>query len=230
MMTEKHLGFDKKLLPKSSIKARLLFVGAALAVLCLIVFLLVKTNTSSNDQQSSAGHGKKTGEGMPVPVTVATAKSTILPLEIRNIGNVEAFSVVNVIAQVGGQLTDVYFTQGQYVKRGDLLFQIDPRPYEAQLAQAEANVARDKSQISSAQANLNKDIAMSRQAQANLNKDIASQSYADVEVKRYLTLVQEGAVSHEQSDQMKTNSETAAATVASDKAALENCSGGDRFR
>ena len=145
-----------------------------------------------------------------------------MPLEIRNIGNVESFSVVNVIAQVGGQLTGVHFTQGQYVKKGELLFEIDSRPYEAQLDQAEANVARDKSQIGSAQANLNKDMAMSRQAQATLNKDSASQNYADIEVKRYLTLAKEGAVSHEQSDQMKTNSETASATVASDQAGLEN--------
>ncbi len=224
MVTEKYLGINNKLLPKYSMQTRLLFVGLTLAGLCLIIFFLVRANSPSSldGQQSNGKHGSKTGEGMPVPVTVASAKTAVLPLEIRNIGNVEAFSVVNVIAQVGGQLTDVYFTQGQYVKKGELLFLIDPRPYEAQLAQAEANVARDKSQISSAQANLNKDMAMARQAQANLNKDIASQNYADVEVKRYLDLVQEGAVSHEQSDQMKTNSETAAATVASDKAALEN--------
>jgi multidrug efflux system membrane fusion protein len=157
-----------------------------------------------------------------VPVSIAKAKLQTLPLEIRNIGNVESFSVVNVIAQVGGQLTDVYFKQGQYLKKGDLLFQIDPRPYEAQLAQAEANVARDKSQINSAQANLEKDMATVRQGQANLDKDMASQKYADVEVGRYISLVNEGAVSHEQSDQVKTNSETARATVASDTAVIEN--------
>ncbi len=90
------------------------------------------------------------------------------------------------------------------------------------MAQAEANVARDRSQINSAQANLAKDMASSRQAQANLDKDLASQKYADVEVQRYINLVNEGAVSHEQSDQVRTNAETAAATVASDKAVLEN--------
>lgn len=206
---------------KHSTKTRLFFALAALIASSLIIFLFIRSKGAG----SSAGKpsdGKPGGEAAPVPVTVAIAKKAILPLEIRNIGNVEPFSIVNVIAQVGGQLTNVYFTQGQYVKKGQLLFRIDPRSYEAQLNQAEANVARDRSQINSAKANLEKDMAMSRQAQANLNKDMASQNYADVEVKRYITLVREGAVSHEQSDQVKTNSETASATVASDKAALEN--------
>jgi membrane fusion protein, multidrug efflux system len=221
---QSHLDFKKNSLGKHSAKTRVLFATVALAAVSFIIFLIVRSNSSvnSNDHQPAGKHGTKQGDGMPVPVTVASATNAVLPLEIRNIGNVEAFSVVNVIAQVGGQLTNVYFTQGQYVKKGDLLFKIDPRPYEAQLAQAEANVARDKSQISSAQANLEKDMAGARQAQANLNKDIASQNYADVEVRRYIALVEQGAVSHEQSDQMKTNAETAGATVASDKAALEN--------
>jgi len=221
---QSHLDFKKNSPGKYSIKTRLLFASAALIIFSLIIFLFAKANGifGSNDQPSNGKPGQKDSDSGPVPVTVALAKSAVLPLEIRNIGNVEPFSIVNVIAQVGGQLTNVYFTQGQYVKKGELLFQIDPRPYEAQLAQAEANVARDKSQINSARANLEKDMAMARQAQANLNKDMASQNYADVEVQRYLTLVKEGAVSHEQSDQMKTNAETADATVASDKAALEN--------
>ncbi len=221
---EGHVNFNKKLLKQNPLAVRILFVFAVLAGLILVVYLLTRanSNTDTNQQAGKSGHGRKAGDVAAVPVNVATAKIATLPLEIRNIGNVEAFSVVNVIAQVGGQLTDVYFKQGDYVKRGQLLFLIDARPYEAQLAQAEANVARDSSQINSALANLDKDQAGVRQAQANLEKDIASQRYADVEVKRYLTLVQEGAVSHEQSDQMKTNSETAGATVASDKAVLEN--------
>jgi multidrug efflux system membrane fusion protein len=192
----------------------LFFLILAIAV---IIFLLVRGFNSAQKTQSDS-----TQKAESVPVTIAKAELQTLPLEIKNVGNVEAFSIVNVIAQVGGQLTDVFFKQGQYVKKGDLLFQIDPRPFEAQLAQAEANVIRDKSQINSAQANLEKDMATARQAQANLEKDLASQKYANIEVTRYLNLVKEGAVSHEQSDQMKTNAETAQATVASDKAMLEN--------
>ena len=221
---EGNVSFDKKPRGQKSVVKRILVAVAVLVGFSFIVYLISKAinHTDAGQEQAKSGHGHKSADGAVVPVTIATAKIATLPLEIRNIGNVEAFSVVNVIAQVGGQLTGVHFTQGDYVKRGQLLFEIDPRPYQAQLAQAEANVARDKSQINSAIANLDKDQAGSRQAQANLDKDIASQRYADVEVKRYLTLVQEGAVSHEQSDQMKTNSETAEATVASDKAVLEN--------
>ena len=187
----------------------------ALLVIGFIAFQ-IQTYFTKTDAVKSAAKAKL---AEIVPVTVATAHMAVLPLEIRN---VEAFSVVNVTAQVGGLLTNVYFKQGQYVKEGDLLFQIDDRPYQAQLDQAEANVARDKSQINSASANLDKDMAIARQAQANSEKDLASQKYADVEVQRYVNLVKEGAVSHEQADQMKTNAETAKATVNSDKAAMEN--------
>lgn len=219
-----YVDFKRKSTWHNSTAVRVLFVVLALAAVGSVMYLLTRANSSvnSNQQETKLGHGHKPGDPLPIPVTIATAKVAVLPVEIRNIGNVEAFSIVNVIAQVGGQLTDVYFKQGDYVKRGDMLFQIDSRPYEAQLAQAEANVARDKSQISSAEANLAKDMASVRQAQANLDKDLASQAYADMEVKRYIALVQEGAVSHEQADQMKTNAETTGATVASDKAMLEN--------
>jgi len=157
-----------------------------------------------------------------VPAVTALATLQNLPLEIHNIGNVEAYSIVNVLAQVGGQLEEVLFTQGQDVRKGDLLFKIDRRPYQAQLAQAEANVDRDQSQMKAAVANLHRDLALEKQYEAALKRDQASQRYADIEVERYLNLVKEGAVSHEQADQIKTNSDTAGAVVLSDQAAIEN--------
>jgi multidrug efflux system membrane fusion protein len=156
------------------------------------------------------------------PVVTATATVQVLPIELHNIGNIDAYSVVNVIAQVGGQLTDVFFKQGQDVKQGELLFRIDPRPYKAQLDQALANVNRDASQIKSAAANLAKDQAAEQQTEAAMKRDKASLQYADLEVERYRRLVTEGAVSHEQSDQIKTNSDTANATVQSDQAMIDN--------
>jgi multidrug efflux system membrane fusion protein len=207
-------------LPKRAFtRVRLIYALAAVAAIIAALAIFHKAHQGSSIDTTTASAQQKS-EIVPVVTTLATMKS--LPLEIRNIGNVEAFSIVNVLAQVGGQLTHVYFTQGQDVKTGDMLFLIDPRPYQAQLQQAEANVLRDRSQINSAQANLEKDTAAAKQAEANLAKDKAQQRYADVEVGRYQTLVQEGAVSHEQSDQMNTNSETAGATVSSDKAAVEN--------
>ena len=117
---EGHVNFNKKLLKQNPLAVRILFVFAVLAGLILVVYLLTRanSNTDTNQQAGKSGHGRKAGDVAAVPVTVALAKNMILPLEIRNIGNVEAFSVVNVIAQVGGQLTDVYFKQGQYVEKG----------------------------------------------------------------------------------------------------------------
>jgi multidrug efflux system membrane fusion protein len=199
-------------------KKRLVYALAAIATIVLAFVIFNRTSKNAADQLAAADQKHK--EVVPVLTAVASLKT--LPLEVRNIGNVEAYSVVNVIAQVGGQLTHVYFTQGQDVKAGQMLFQIDPRPYQALLAQAEANIQRDASQIRSAQANLDKDTAAAKQAEALLQKDSAQQNYADVEVKRYQKLVADGAVSQEQSDQVRTNSETAGATVLSDKAAVEN--------
>ncbi len=116
----------------------------------------------------------------------------------------------------------MFFSQGQYVKKGDHLFQIDPRPYEAALAQAEGNVARDQAQVQQARANLRKDMAAVGQLQANKQRDEAQAKYAGVEVGRYATLVAQGAVSHEQSDQINTNLLTAQATIDADQKAIEN--------
>jgi len=157
-----------------------------------------------------------------VPVTVATAKTDSVPITIRSIGNVLSFSVVNVIPQVSGQITKVAFTQGDFVKVGQLIFQIDPRPYQATLAQAQGNVDRDQAQLAMAKANYDKDVAQVGQARANLDKDKASLVYASKESKRYSQLVSEGAVSSEQSDQMNTNAATADATIQADQKAIEN--------
>jgi multidrug efflux system membrane fusion protein len=157
-----------------------------------------------------------------VPVTVATAGIQTVPIEVRSIGNVLAFSTVNVTPQVGGQLTKVYFTQGQLVKKNDLLFQIDPRQYQAALAQAEGNVAKDRAMIQSAMANLTKDQATIGQFQFNLKKDKASLAYANLEKGRYAMLVDQGVVSHEQSDQYNTNAATADATIQADMKTIEN--------
>jgi multidrug efflux system membrane fusion protein len=213
-------GTDLLTAPKRAFpKKRLIYAVAAIAAIILAFVIFHKSGKNGAADPPAAADPK---HKEAVPVLTAVASLQTLPLEVRNIGNVEAYSVVNVIAQVGGQLTHVYFTQGQDVKAGQPLFEIDPRPYQALLAQAEANVQRDASQIRSAQANLERDTAAAKQAEAVLQKDSAQQNYADVEVKRYAKLVADGAVSQEQSDQVRTNSETAGATVLSDKAAVEN--------
>lgn len=143
----------------------------------------------------SSGKAKEKNE-MPkaVSVTAVTVMQKDVPLQIRAIGNVEAYSTVSIKAQVGGELSKVYFKEGDYVKKGDLLFLIDPRPFEAALKQAEANLAKDTIQA--------------------LN--------ASMNAKRYAKLVEKGYVSIEQYDQMRTNADALNAIVKADKAALEN--------
>src|SRR5579863_3202857 len=87
------------------------------------------------DGQSKAGKGKGGRDGGgPVPVVVATVMQRNVPINIDVIGNVEAYSTISVKAQIGGQLTKVYFQEGDYVKKDDPLFTIDPRSYQAQLS------------------------------------------------------------------------------------------------
>lgn len=156
------------------------------------------------------------------PVAVATAQQQAVPIEIRTTGNVQAYSVVNVLPQVGGQLTKVCFTQGDFVKKGQLLFEIDPRPFQATYDEAMGNVAKDKAQIQVAQAALTKDQAQVGSYKANLARDLGQLSFTKVEKARYDTLVKQGAVSKEQYDQMTTNETSAEATVNSDKETIKN--------
>jgi multidrug efflux system membrane fusion protein len=198
-----------------STTTRIIFFVAALGVLAVVPFVFKKL---SEDKANKSGGPKERA----VPVTVAQATIQDVPLSIRSIGNVLSFSVVNVIPQVGGQLKKVYFTQGQSVHKGDLLFEIDPSQYEASLQQALGNVARDQAQIMQAQATLEKDQAQVGALRANLIKDSAQNKYAEVELSRYDLLQKEGAVSKEQSDQTITNAATAQATTEADKKAIEN--------
>lgn len=92
----------------------------------------------------------------PVPVIAGTVLSHDVPIYLRGVGTVIAFNNVIVRSQITGQLIKISFTQGQTVKKGDLLAEIDPRPYQAQLDQAIANRDRDQAQLGNAQANLNR--------------------------------------------------------------------------
>jgi multidrug efflux system membrane fusion protein len=141
-------------------------------------------------------------------VVVAKVTKRDVPIELTVVGNVEAYSTINIIPQVGGQLTNVYFQEGDYVKKGERLFTIDPRPLQAQLQQFQANLARDE--------------ALLNQAEANLAKDIASEQYARSQSDRYAKLFEQGIVSKEQGDQFRTNADTLAQSIVADKAAIQS--------
>ena len=133
-------------------------------------------------------------ERPPAPVTVARAVARDVPVYIDAVGKTVAREVVSVQPQVSGRITQIHFTDGENVKIGDLLFTIDPRPYQAQLDQAEANVA---------------------QAEAAL-------SLAKVNFARVEKVSDPRAVSRQDFDARKSAVETAEATLKQNRAAVEN--------
>ena len=145
---------------------------------------------------AACSHGSEQqgfGARSAVPVLAAKAEEKTVANALHAIGRVEAFSTVNVKSMVGGQITEVHFKQGDEVKQGDLLFTIDPRPYQAALLQAEADLARDA----------------------------ALATRADADEKRYAYLLKQGVGSHQQYDQAHADAGAADALVAADKAAVE---------
>src|SRR5262245_52000725 len=101
---------------------------------------------SACSQNGSKGDAAQASMNFVVPVTVGTVIQKTIPVEVRVIGNGEAYSTVLVKCRVDGQLERVHFQEGQDVKEGDLLFTIDPRPFDSTLRQSEANLARDLAQ------------------------------------------------------------------------------------
>ena len=128
----------------------------------------------------------------PIPVIVSKVTQKSMPVQLTAIGNVGGYTV-SVQAQVAGELLDVHFKEGDFVHQGQLLFTIDPRPYEAALAHAQATLLRDKA------------AAANSRAQA----------------ERLEKLLADGVVSPSDADASKSTADAAAATVAADEAALK---------
>jgi membrane fusion protein, multidrug efflux system len=145
-------------------------------------------------------------ERPPAPVSVVASVKQDVPIYLDEIGKCVAREMVSVQPQVSGRITEIHFVDGADVKTGDALFTIDPRPFQADLERAQANLA--------------KDMALKKQAEANLAKDIAQARNGEVQARRYAELVQQGIVSKEQYDQIKTNSEALEAVVNADRAAV----------
>lgn len=177
-----------------------------------------------------------TVERPPAPVSVAAAVTRDAPIYLDVIGKSVAQEVVSVQPQTSGRITAIHFADGAELKAGDRLFTIDPRPLEAAVQQAEANVARDEAQARQAEANVARDRAQVeqaqaalvqaraqlRQAEANVVRDMAQVENARVQDQRYAELVRQGYVAREQSDQIRTALETATATLHADQAMVEN--------
>jgi multidrug efflux system membrane fusion protein len=152
-----------------------------------LLLLVIFSSACSNDKSRKP-------VSAPIPVTVSTAIQKMVPEQLRVIGNVQAYSTVTVKSLVGGELVGVNFTEGQDVKKGDLLFTIDSQPFEAALKQAEAN----------------------------LQKDLAQAKNAQEDARRYEFLIQKNVVARQQYDKFRTDADALEATVLADRAAVEN--------
>ncbi|HEY7650722.1 MAG TPA: efflux RND transporter periplasmic adaptor subunit, partial [Methylomirabilota bacterium] len=165
-------------------------------------------------------------EAVPVPpapaVTVVAVAQRTVPVHGQYVGQTEAVKTVEVRARVEGFLQRQLVPDGADVKAGDLLFVIDPKPFEAALRQAEANVARDTAQLRQSEAALAQREADVQQAQANLDRDLAQLENARTQEQRYRTLLQQELIAREQYDQIKTNMTALDATPQADRAAVEN--------
>ncbi len=142
-----------------------------------------------------SGNGKtKQAAQRVVPVKTGDVMQQNIPVQINAIGNVEAYNAVSIKPLVGGEVEGVYFQEGQEVKKGDLLFKIDARPYAAALRQAEAALARDQAQAKN----------------------------AEEQAKRYALLVEKEYVSKDQYDQLRANADALAATIDADRANVDS--------
>lgn len=143
-----------------------------------------------------------------VPVSATKAVEQAVPTELRVVGTVEASAVVQIKSQIAGELTAVKFTEGQNVNKGDLLFQIDARPYHDAVAQAEAAIERDKAQVA--------------QAQASLERDKAQAQYAASDAALQAELSKGGLTSKSQFDQSQTNANVAKASALATQATIDS--------
>lgn len=139
---------------------------------------------------------------------VASVTQQPVPLELRAIGNVEAFSAVEVKSQVTGQIARVTFEEGQEVRQGQILFEIDPRPFQQTVREMEAEVANRKAALAQAEANLERDQAQARNAR----------SQAD----RYAALTSKGIIAREQNEQFQTAALAAEKGVTASRASIES--------
>jgi multidrug efflux system membrane fusion protein len=158
----------------------------------LIAAALFSVNCGGDDAGAGAPGGG--GGAAPVPVATAVVVQKPMPVEIRVIGSAEAYSTVAIRSQITGQLIAVNFREGDEVRRGQVLFELDRRPLEAALLQAQANLERDQAQAAN----------------------------AAVQSRRLQELVDRGIAPREQADTSRTAVAALNATVEADKAAVEN--------
>ncbi len=167
---------------------------AKLLITLVIALLLAATGYYFWAQRSAAKAEKRSGRGASVPVLAAKVEQRPMPLKVRAVGTVTPVATVAVKSRVDGEIVQVGFQPGGDVKTGQMLFVIDPRALQAQLAQAEANLARDQALLATSQA----------------------------DVKRYTDLLRQHLVSDQDLEKMRATLGQVRASIKADQAAVEN--------
>ena len=168
----------------TTVKRWVLGLGAASLLALALYALLAK----SGEEPSRAGQAP--GGARPFPVLVASARTGDMGVYLNGLGSVIPLNTVNVKSRVDGQLMKVLFQEGQVVNSGELLAQIDPRPFEVQLMQAEGQLARDEAQLKNARLDLKR------------YKDLYEQGYVpkqQVDTQEAMVRQSEGIVKSDQS-------------------------------
>ena len=194
---------------------RRLSVSSLIFLISLIALSFLTISCAQPSAQSADGGGGRGrgGRGGGVgggaqPVVVAKVSQKDVPVDIDAVGNVEASATIAVRTQITGTLESVGFHEGDFVKKGSLLFTIDRRPLEAALQQAEANLVRDQ--------------ALINQAEAQLARDASNAEYQALNAKRQDELVQRGILDRNSGDQARAQADATALAVKADRAAVES--------
>ena len=188
--------------PRPRTRARIVQIVSVVVLLLLLVLLWRFLGDRASPKAAGAGRGEV------VPVEIAAVTQKDVPIQIRAIGNVEALTTIAVRSQVEGVLLRVAFTPGQEVKKGELLFTIDPRPLQAQLSQAEANLLRAMAAV--------------QQGRDIVAKDLATANNDRVITRRDANLVEAGVIPREQYDNDLAKLQSDEASVRADQSAVAN--------
>ena len=180
----------------------------------------------------AAGCGDASRAAAPPPPPIVKAEQVVerdVPVSVEYVGSLVGYITAQIRARVAGHLMSQNYTEGSVVKAGDVLFQVDPRPYqaaldqaEAQLLQAESQLSQAKAQVSASQAQVEQAIAQVAQYGAQVQKAEADQRRTELDVGRYTPLAQRGSVSQQELDNAVQNNLANVASVAAARASVQN--------
>jgi membrane fusion protein, multidrug efflux system len=179
-----------------------------------------------------AGCGDRSGAAQAPPPPVVKVTPVIqedVPISVEYVGSLVGYITAQIRARVAGHLMSQNYTEGSVVKAGDLMFQVDPRPFqaaldqaEAQVLQAESQLSQAKAQVSASQASVEQALAQVSQYEAQVQKAEADQRRTELDVGRYTPLAKRGSVSQQELDNAVQNNLANIASVAASRASVQN--------